>query len=562
MEETSEKQYSNQRLTSSVVPILEEQKWIGDDFCFSGEACFGFNHPCYIAVSCDPKIQPFIETVIVDTPTLTPRNWCSSSYVQFFSLNNFRGPMLKKLKESGYKNEDLFVSVQYKAGAQNEEFTTTILCNDLALRGIVKSDKENSNEKYVDIESYSLDKNKYTILQYWKPYRSFVFITQDVNMISEFLSVFSNRQLISDFVARKMMDYAGMRTIDMNDFAVTSNRPIPLIKKKTIEKVYSQPVTANVDNETSDNAFQIKTQDGFFYEQAPFPAKDDPYQSKPTVLLLDLLNNIFDGEKDEIEFYKSEFINIKEKLRNNNMQEMGNFIIDYNFRLGYGDRGSVWLAQHVPSNIFVATKIVSPQDPINYSDVLTLQKLKRLYGLFKAHTPQNLEKTFIFMPLANGIPSTVLKYSETFPVKATVQDGILRIKNLEIALNLIKSFIKEIEYFAKSGYYQIDQQVAQVYACNDFQSVCIIDYDGEQRTQPIPETEWFIDPLRWSIINFLGIHEDGVFESSTLLPSDKISQLRQPDHLIAFLKAVDNNKEGPYSLAQLKVDFENLKSGL
>ena len=121
-------------------------------------------------------------------------------------------------------------------------------------------------------------------------------------------------------------------------------------------------------------------------------------------------------------------VDLNGKPRNDRMQKMGDFIIDYNFMLGYGDKGCVWLAQHAPSKIFVAAKSVSPYgDPMDYPDVLSLQKLKRLYGLFKAHNHNNNEQTFIFMPLTNGIPSASLRHREAFPVKAIIQGDALSI---------------------------------------------------------------------------------------------------------------------------------------
>lgn len=491
------------------------------------------------------KDPPFVQVNPIQNATPIPQRLGDPRYVQVLTLANFDEYIPPKLKRLGYNYFDHFVSIQYLLDAQDEQSITDILCKDLTSRGFVKSDVENSIDDYCDIEEYKIDRNKYSILRYWKPYKSYLFVTEDVNKIAEFLSVFSNRNLIPGSVIPKIMKYARMEEVKI--------KPVPL------------PYThVNIESRMPSMILQIKAQDGCFYEQEPFPAEDDPYQSKPIMLSQDILKHILNDGNRGIEPCPCEggLLDIIEKHPNNRMQKMRDFIIDYNFRLGSGDKGNVWLAQHVPSKIFVAVKTVSSYiEPPKYPDVVSLEQLKRLYGLFKAHNHENIEQIFIFMPLANGIPSISLRNSEAFPVKTTVKDGTLNIKNLEVSLNLISCFIKEVEYFSKSGYFQVDAQAVHVYVCNNFQSVCIIDYDGEQRAHSIPETEWCIAPYRFSIINFLGIHEYGVFKSSTLLPPDKVSQLKQPKHIIDFLKAVDNNKVGPYSLAQLKLDFNALRSG-
>lgn len=145
-------------------------------------------------------------------------------------------------------------------------------------------------------------------------------------------------------------------------------------------------------------------------------------------------------------------------------------------------------------------------------------------------------------------------------MKATIQGDLLEISDLDISIRLIKNFIKEIEYLAKKGYLQIDQQMAHVYICQELQSVCIIDYDGKQYEHQIEEYNWDISPFRASIINFLGIHQWSVFESSQLLPLDKLSQLQGPQPMIKFLQSIDNDKSGGYSLFQLKSDFQTFLS--
>ncbi len=300
-----------------------------------------------------------------------------------------------------------------------------------------------------------------------------------------------------------------------------------------------------------------------FYAQKPLPAADDPYQATPMELSVDLLNHIFYGanKEENISFYKDGLIDSDGNSRKSDMRKMGDFVIDYNVSLGYGDRGAVFLAQHVPSRIFVAVKsIFLDSEPMKYTDVLSLQKLNRLYGVFKGHDNLKRERTHIFMPLANGIPSTNLQWSPSFTVKTAIKDGILEISNLNFSIGLIKNFIKEIEYFSRSGYLQIDQHMDHVYVCPELQSVCIIDYDGKQYEHPIEEYNWDISPFRASIINFLGIHQWGIFESSQLLPLDKLSQLQGPQPMIKFLQSIDNDKSGGYSLFQLKSDFQTLLS--
>jgi hypothetical protein len=302
-----------------------------------------------------------------------------------------------------------------------------------------------------------------------------------------------------------------------------------------------------------------------FHEQDPIPADDDPYQSKPTVVSDDLINHIFYNNNEKMEFYRNGLVDANGKPRKDDIKKIGNFVIDYDFRLGYGDKGVVYLAQHVPTRIFVAVKSVWLfNEPIDYPDVLSLLKLKRLYGLFKICNVTKREETLIFMPLANGIPSTLLSCSQTFPVKANIENNFLNFDNLEIGLNLINSFIKELEYFAKCGYLQLDMQPGQVYICNDFQSICIIDYDGEQQDQSISENEYYINPLLWSIINLLGIHEYGIFHNlfdwdPLPVSIDKMSQIKNLPHVIDFVRAIDCYKKTGYTLAQLKLDFETLK---
>ena len=496
------------------------------------------------------------------------------SYVHCFTIGRCMGDIGIELSNLGYHAWDCYV----KISNLNDENTSSVVDDRLKSRGILQSEGEGFN----DPSQHKIERDKYHIIRNLNGWvKSRVFVSESIKEIAKFLAVFAEMKLIPDELIEMEMSYNNMGMIKIEGFKTKPDLPIASIHEKIIEKVCIQPVLSlsnpknsetqpvptpflkvTIENGMPAKVLQTKPQTGCFYEQEPYPAVDDPYQSKPTVLSQDLLSDIFYNKNEEREFYKGGLVDTHGKPRNDRMQKMGDFIIDYQFRLGYGEKGAVWLAQHAPSKIFVAVKTVSPyKAPTDYPDVLSLQKLKRLYGLFKAHNHNNNEQTFIFMPLANGIPSTSLSYNKTFPVKATIQGDTLSIDQLDVGLNLISSFIKEVEYFAKSGYYQIDQQVGQVYVCNNFQSICIIDYDGEQRAQSIPETEWFVDPLRWGIINFLGIHKDGVFESSTLLPTDKISQLKQPKHLIDFFKAVDNNKRGPYSLAQLKLDFKFLKMG-
>lgn len=304
-------------------------------------------------------------------------------------------------------------------------------------------------------------------------------------------------------------------------------------------------------------------EDRCFYAQQPFPAEGDPYQASSMGLSTDLLNHVFYGanKEENISFYKDGLVDSDGNPRKSNMRKMGDFVIDYNVSLGYGDSGAVFLAQHVPSRVFVAVKSVnSDSEPMEYTDVLSLQKLNRLYGVFKGHDDLKRERTHIFMPLANGIPSTKLEWSPSFTIKATIQDGRLEVSNLGMSIHLIQNFIKEVEYFSASGYLQIDQHMDHVYVCPELQSVCIIDYAGKQYEHPIEERNWDISPFRASLINFLGIHQWGVFDSWQLLPLDKLSQLQGPQPILKFLQSIDNNKSGGYSLFQLKSDFQTLLS--
>jgi hypothetical protein len=300
------------------------------------------------------------------------------------------------------------------------------------------------------------------------------------------------------------------------------------------------------------------------YEQDPFSADADPYQSRPTFVEPNFINHLY-KKRDPIEFYEDGLADENGKPRANDMQLMGNYVIDYNSWLGYGDKGTVWLAQHLPTKIFVAVKAVTRRwcEPQQYPDVLSLKKLQRLYGLFTGDY-KNMEKTFFFMPLAHGVASINLQYCEDYPVKAVIEVDTLKINNLDVGLHLISCFIKEIEYFAKRGYYQVDAQAGHLYVCNNFKSVCIIDYDGTQSTESIPESEWDISPFRWSLVTFLGIHERGVFESYESLPADKLSQLKNPPYLISFLKAITpyQNQRRGHSLTQLKEDFKILQTNL
>lgn len=119
-------------------------------------------------------------------------------------------------------------------------------------------------------------------------------------------------------------------------------------------------------------------EDTCFYAQKPLPAADDPYQATPMELSVGLLNHIFYGadKAENISFYKDGLIDSDGNPRKSDMRKMGEFIIDYNVMLGYGDRGTVFLAQHVPSRVFVAVKSInSDSKPMEYTDVLSLQKL-------------------------------------------------------------------------------------------------------------------------------------------------------------------------------------------
>lgn len=548
MEVPEEISRSSQLKSKDVFQIPSEKQWVENDVEYFSKAWLWSSVPLKSAVprpknsSIPFKDPPFVQVNPIHNATPKPQNLGDPRYVQVLTLAYFDGYIPRQLKALGYTENDHYVSIQYLPGTQDEQIITDTICRDLISQGFLKSAVENSNNEYYDIEEHIIDKNKYSILQYWAPYRSYLFVTEDVNKVAEFLSVFSNRSLIPDFLIPKMMKYAHMQEVNV--------------------KPASIPFTnANIEHRMPSKVLRIKTQDGCLHEQNPLPTKDDPYQSKSVALSQDLLNHIFYGKNEEIEFYKGGLVDLSGNPRNDQMQKRGDFIIDYKFMLGYGDKGCVFLAQHAPSKIFVAAKSVSScENPLHYPDVLSLQKLERLYGLFKTRNDDHREETLIFMPLANGVPSTSLKNMKAFPVKATIQDHTLNINNLEVGLNLISCFIKEVEYFGKSGYFQVDAQAAHVYVCDNFQSVCIIDYDGEQRAQSIPEAEWCIAPYWSSIVNFLGIHTNGVFGSWDLLPSDKIAQLKQPQHLIDFLKAVDNNKRGSYSLAQLKLDFKTLKT--
>src|SRR3990167_8539175 len=200
MEVPDEISPSPQLKSKDVFKIPAEKQWVDDDFEYFSQAWLASRITLKSAVprpvnsSIPFKEPPFVQVNRIHNATPKPQNLGDSRYVQVLTLAYFDDYIPPKLKVLGYTYNDHYVSIQYFPGKQDEQAITDSICKDLISRGILKSEIENSNNEYYDIEEYKIDKNKYSILQYWEPYRSYLFVTEDVNKVAEFLSVFSNRK--------------------------------------------------------------------------------------------------------------------------------------------------------------------------------------------------------------------------------------------------------------------------------------------------------------------------------------------------------------------------------
>lgn len=195
------------------------------------------------------------------------------------------------------------------------------------------------------------------------------------------------------------------------------------------------------------------------YEKEDFsPASDDPWKGHPIkVLSPEFKKQLYENNKtdylNEDEFHEAINMNTEMSAEKHKIKKIGSFNFRTTLRIGSGEEGSVYLAQHIPSGVYAAIKMTTVYGEAgNDLEYLALKNLERLYGCYVENTRMSL-----CMPLVMG--RNVLPYI-SYPSQERVktlldvtltEEKEITYNNWKLNAHLMQTFLDEFEYCSRKG---------------------------------------------------------------------------------------------------------------
>lgn len=196
------------------------------------------------------------------------------------------------------------------------------------------------------------------------------------------------------------------------------------------------------------------------YEKEDFsPASDDPWKGHPIKTLSpEFKKQLYETNKidylNEDEFDESINMNSEMSAEKHRIKKMGNFVFRTTLRIGSGEEGSVYLAQHIPSGVYAAIKMTTFYgEAENDLEYLALKNLERLYGCYVENTTMSL-----CVPLVTG--RSVVPYVSSYPSQERVktllavtltEEKEITYDNWSLNAHLMQTFLDEFEYCSRKG---------------------------------------------------------------------------------------------------------------
>jgi hypothetical protein len=174
------------------------------------------------------------------------------------------------------------------------------------------------------------------------------------------------------------------------------------------------------------------------------------------------------------------------KVKNDpSLVRVDDFVFDEKVCLGTGCDGSVYLAQHIPTKIFVAVKaaetLATDNENNEYQFLVRLNRLFAYYSLdlFIDGRKSSLRKqTYAFIPLVEG---DIIWRSARLNEEAYVTDKIVSYDPFKLRFSLMRSLLAELRYLAQCGIYQPEPISKNILITDDFQQITVVDFGGAGR---------------------------------------------------------------------------------
>lgn len=298
------------------------------------------------------------------------------------------------------------------------------------------------------------------------------------------------------------------------------------------------------------------------YEKEDFsPASDDPWKAHPIKTLSpEFKKQLYETNRthylNEDEFHEAINMNTEMSAEKHKIKKIGSFNFRTTLRIGSGDEGSVYLAQHIPSGVYAAIKMTTVYGEAgNDLEYLALKNLERLYGCYVENTTMSL-----CMPLVTG--RNVLPYT-SYPSQERVKTllGVTLTEEKEIIYNnwnlnahLMQTFLDEFEYCSRKGTCS-DGAPQNILVTEDSQIVFV---DQTACTPTPPEARIIHESLTF-FHYFLGL---APFRKKERKRFELREDIKFPPPVREFNKIVVNamNASEPiYTLAQVKETFSKFK---
>lgn len=299
------------------------------------------------------------------------------------------------------------------------------------------------------------------------------------------------------------------------------------------------------------------------YEKEDFsPASDDPWKGHPIKILSPKFKKqLYEENKthylNEDEFHESINMNTEMSAEKHKIKKMGNFVFRTTLRIGSGEEGGVYLAQHIPSGVYAAIKMTTFYgEAENQPEYLALKNLERLYGCYVEDTTMSL-----CMPLVTGRNAVPYQspYASQERIKTLLGVTLTEKKeitydNWDLNVHLMQTYLDEFEYCSRKGTWS-DGAAQNILVTEDSQIVFV---DQKACRPTPPETRVMHESLCF-FHYFLGLIP---FRKKGGKRFELREDIKFPPPIRAFNKIVVDsmNASDPiYTLAQIKEAFSKFK---
>ena len=264
-------------------------------------------------------------------------------------------------------------------------------------------------------------------------------------------------------------------------------------------------------------------------ERPPYPHPDNPYKTYHTTL-----SDCFLKQHDNPSY--------QFPTSGDNVIELGDYRIDRGMHLGYGDDGYVYLARHIPTEIYVAAKSrgMTYGREEYHNEYKRLALLGQLYAAWtKGKEANDYCHAYLIIPFIDG--KQISKYSNSqgsLPwIKTTLEGTQLQFSDLSAGLRLLRSMADQLMYITQKGVLH-DQDVGNIMITNDYQDVVLFDFGSSGDLSRSPSID--LPPFDAStfVVPIYGFCCNYILGTRKYLDDLREGQITGPLPIVDFLKVI------------------------